>query len=914
MEILSVNLKNFKIHQAQQFTFRPGINAICGENGAGKTSIIEALAWVLFDYCSYTKSELIRNGAKSAQAWVSFISQSDGRTYRVHRCTSRGYEIFDPQLQRKLGLSTRNDIDHWLRQQLGIAGGLSLPNLFSEMIGIPQGTFTADFLKSPEGRKKVFDPILRVDDYKDAFQKALGLKNYSQAQLQATTHEIEQCQGELADWENLKTEEQALIATIATSEAQLQTLEEQLRAWEQQRQHLQAQAQHLTHLEQQQERLGLELSQLTQLQTQLQQQLTQAETAAHRCQTHALDYQAYLELAETLTSLEQQLQQRPALEHHAQNLQQDYTRQTNHLSQLELQLDQLATAQAKIHTLEPLLPQQLHLEQSLQSLRIELSTLEQAQTDAELLSQTSASLQAIIDQSQREIHALTALQPEASRLADLETEYGLLQQQRQHQNLNQGLREQLERLLKQAQTQLHELDNLTELAQGYVAAWPGSLLGKHTVETALAQGPTNYRHLLNQLHHLALGLGGTEPTLDWEHQREILSTQLQTARQAQLQLATLPIKSAQLAQHQEQWAQAEKQRQRLQSRLDQLPQLQQQAAELQAQLTTLADPRGQLQHLQAQLAQLPQLQANHGTATQTLDTLATRLQQIQAQLQALGKLEQQRQATRQQQQLHQQGYQTYLQQHSLAQQLPELQAQQQSFQAQQQQLCQRLQALTQELNQQRQAFTPETLEHLNLTIQQGQHQRGQLQGSLPLYQQQRQALQEKLAHRQSLFQQLQALQQTQAKQQVIDDFIQFSRQALNQSGPRITQYYMTSIVQVADQLFRELLDRPDVALAWTEDYEIRVQEEGHWRGFKSLSGGEQMCAALAIRLALLKVLVEIDIAFFDEPTTNMDQTRRRQLAEALGNLRSFQQLFVISHDDAFEQMTETIIRVSRQGI
>jgi DNA repair protein SbcC/Rad50 len=73
-----------------------------------------------------------------------------------------------------------------------------------------------------------------------------------------------------------------------------------------------------------------------------------------------------------------------------------------------------------------------------------------------------------------------------------------------------------------------------------------------------------------------------------------------------------------------------------------------------------------------------------------------------------------------------------------------------------------------------------------------------------------------------------------------------------------------------------------------------------------------MCAALSVRLALLKVLVDIDVAFFDEPTTNMDQVRRGQLAEALGNLKSFRQLFVISHDDTFENMTENIIRVERQ--
>jgi DNA repair protein SbcC/Rad50 len=40
-----------------------------------------------------------------------------------------------------------------------------------------------------------------------------------------------------------------------------------------------------------------------------------------------------------------------------------------------------------------------------------------------------------------------------------------------------------------------------------------------------------------------------------------------------------------------------------------------------------------------------------------------------------------------------------------------------------------------------------------------------------------------------------------------------------------------------------------------------------------------------------------------------DQLRRRQLAEALGNLKSFQQLFGSSHDETFESMTENIIRV-----
>lgn len=141
--------------------------------------------------------------------------------------------------------------------------------------------------------------------------------------------------------------------------------------------------------------------------------------------------------------------------------------------------------------------------------------------------------------------------------------------------------------------------------------------------------------------------------------------------------------------------------------------------------------------------------------------------------------------------------------------------------------------------------------------------------------------------------------------------IETAREIFKKSGPRVSEAYLHTVSSEADRLLRELLNRPDVALQWTSDYEIQVNEGGYWRPFKSLSGGEQMCAALAVRLALLRVLVNTDIAFFDEPTTNMDQMRRQQLAESLSNLRSFHQLFVISHDATFEALTEHTIHLER---
>ena len=100
-------------------------------------------------------------------------------------------------------------------------------------------------------------------------------------------------------------------------------------------------------------------------------------------------------------------------------------------------------------------------------------------------------------------------------------------------------------------------------------------------------------------------------------------------------------------------------------------------------------------------------------------------------------------------------------------------------------------------------------------------------------------------------------------------------------------------------------------LEWRNDYEVALHQRGQQRAFKQLSGGEQMAAALAIRLALLRTFQQLDVAFLDEPTTNMDDTRRANLARQLDTLRGFEQMVVISHDDAFDGLYGRVWHVAK---
>ncbi len=139
----------------------------------------------------------------------------------------------------------------------------------------------------------------------------------------------------------------------------------------------------------------------------------------------------------------------------------------------------------------------------------------------------------------------------------------------------------------------------------------------------------------------------------------------------------------------------------------------------------------------------------------------------------------------------------------------------------------------------------------------------------------------------------------------------YVRDTIKAAGPAITEQLLRNISQVANDFFAEIMDDHAAELRWDREYEVLVQRGAETRNFAQLSGGEQMSAALAVRLALLKEMSEVNVAFFDEPTQNMDQERRDNLAGQIRQVRGFRQLIVISHDDTFEHDTDNLIRLRK---
>jgi len=155
--------------------------------------------------------------------------------------------------------------------------------------------------------------------------------------------------------------------------------------------------------------------------------------------------------------------------------------------------------------------------------------------------------------------------------------------------------------------------------------------------------------------------------------------------------------------------------------------------------------------------------------------------------------------------------------------------------------------------------------------------------------------------------------------------LHFVRESIRKAGPQIARRRVQAVSYSANRIFRQILlstNRDGGAdgssdpgtLNWDNTYEVTVRRSGDDLVFKQLSGGEKMAAAIAIRIALLSLMTSnLRLLFLDEPTANMDDARRNQLAEQIAHLEGLNQLFVITHDDAFERAAHHVLQVVKHN-
>ena len=897
MLIRRLHLENFKSYAEETVTFEEGTNAIVGRNGAGKSSLVEAIGYALFDHTSAARQgDLLREGASSGRVVVRFFSSFDEREYEVERVFGKNgttrHRIFDYESGYQTLAESVTEVRQWLREHLGIERDAAMDDLFRNTIGVPQGSFTAPFLLAGGERKRIFDPLLQVDEYERAFQNLRETGRYLSDELATMDQEIARLEGQLERLPSHLVDLAAAQAAIEVLQAEARELDADLRAARATLRELDRAEQAVRQAEQAHADVRYRVQAAEGERRQAQIDLDEAARAREQVAAAEPGYHAYLAAEKRLQNLEAECVHRDRVRRSCDQALLEQARLAAQQEQAQQALAQIEQAAALLQELRPQAEEQQRLQ----------AELDEARLKAQLLPGEKRRLQAVQQDMADTNQQLESIRADLRRTSALEARLGQVEQDME--DLAERERQiQAERSAMQADlARTHEQSQALEKGEGARCPTCEADLTPGHRQELLTRNRRRTQELQGHLAHADRDLRqATQQRLERQRARGDLERALRN----------LP-------------SQAEAQR--LQARGDrdaqQVAELQESIANLNAwtermraltqQLNELGDPLSEARLLASQVAERERRQQELAQLDQALEQLDGRLAELQAEVGQYDYLDEAMQAARRTLEQHRGQHDTYLtrietarqyeaRERRLGQAVQELEA-----------LSSRLESLAQELEDARQSHDPQRHAQAREQVEALSTEATRVRTQLANQRERRDGLQREVDRLQGLEETLQTRlaqrEETLSLQRLLDEM----RTLLHQAGPHITQQFVARISHQASSFYCDIMNDYSGRLSWSEDYELSLEVNGRLRGFQQLSGGEQMSAALALRLALLRHLSRIDVAFFDEPTAHLDPERREGLAEQIMQVKGFSQLFVISHDDTFERAAQSYLRVTKE--
>ncbi|WP_298520200.1 SMC family ATPase [uncultured Methanobrevibacter sp.] len=182
MIFTKLTLNNFKSHENTVIKFNKGISVIVGENGAGKSTILEAISFALFKQHTAKKiDDLVRNNANSMYVELEFIS--NGREYRIIRSKKSMLKSSIYKKTSKDGgyvhiCTGDKEVANEIRQILDIDS-----DLFLNAIYVRQGEIADLIDKTSAEKKNLIAKLLGIDSLEKAWKNLLPIISDYENQL-----------------------------------------------------------------------------------------------------------------------------------------------------------------------------------------------------------------------------------------------------------------------------------------------------------------------------------------------------------------------------------------------------------------------------------------------------------------------------------------------------------------------------------------------------------------------------------------------------------------------------------------------------------------------------------------------------------------------------------------------------------
>ncbi|MDQ3798224.1 MAG: AAA family ATPase [Acidobacteriota bacterium] len=884
MHITRVELENIKSHAQAAFEFQRGTTAITGANGAGKTTIIEAIAWTLFDLLDYKKDDFARRGAKTkGVARVTFESGLDEREYVIYRDTANGYYVFDPQLKTRIA-DKKEEVSRFLWQHLGVEAGTDLETLFRRAIGVPQGTFTAIFMETATERKKAFDKLLKVEEYRQGAEKLRETVNFVRAGINAAQVKIARAEGELMRLETFENEHKIVSEQIENLSGSLEKLNSEVAEKRAEVKSLDEIETQVNELRTRRDRLQSESTTAEVVRGQRETETKLARAASEKLKLVEADYKTHVAALMELKNLESQRLERDKIRNQQAKIENEIIRALAERKSLNDNLAKIVEAKEKIVSLQPQTVEQNELESRREQLIKE-------KAEAAAFQKTIASLEEKILRLRESFKENNAKLKEAeSKTADARQVEIL---QKRDTDLTNQLAEFRAGLSRDEKFQ-------SEIRNGLCPILSQRCLNLKPGETLEGFIKTQFSETKKQII-----------TLEVE-QKEVFEA-LRTAREAEKFLGGLEAYRQREREIREEGIRLKTEQDALKARIENLSQLERQIAEIESRLKLLDNPKARVLAFEREARRETEFAENLSKIEKNLARLETEKSDFGEQLSKFETLDAEWKRLSDERERTAAAHREFLTNEALAKTLETREAEFAKASEKAAELKIALENSSAEFEAASQTYDRQRHLSEKAALLEAEKRLAETRATFEAAKRRESDLSAELKRLKEIRVTMQAEFKEKERLEKIGEATDFIRETLKEAAPRVARNYVYHVSLEANQMYREITGNAERTLKWTEDYGIVLEENGYDRPFVNLSGGEQMAAALSVRLALLKQLSDVRLAFFDEPTTNMDAARRENLATQIGNIRHFDQLFVISHDDTFEGYVDNVISVGAEA-
>jgi exonuclease SbcC len=490
---VQLTLKNFLSYRDATLDFR-GLHTacICGANGAGKSSLLEAITWAIWGESRATsEDDAIHTGSKEVR--VDFIFKtSQQQTYRVIRTRARGgssvleFQIETPNGFRSLtGKGVRATQDSILQH-------IKLDyDTFINSAYLRQGRADEFMLKRPSERKEILAELLKLNQYDDLEERAKDLSRQFKARAEELERSLESMKTQLQQKEAIASQQVALENELnqlqqiqAFENIQLQSLQvvqHQRQNWEEQLTFVRQQYQNLTQdCDRLEQECGVVKSQLSTLEELLSQdsEIKAGYNQYHNLQSQEESLSAKFEeytraqasrqqkqqqLTKQINEIERQLQQTQAQLEALRQQEVDIQQTLGKSTEVEAALAQLAGARQRVAQLDELQLQVAPLLQQRTTLQSQIVRV-QAGLVARL-EQLEATANQLQCQQQRQPQLQQAVMEVAMQIEELEKKRVYLQRVQEKGQERRNFIERLQAHQRDYERLLGELEQKIQMLQ-----------------------------------------------------------------------------------------------------------------------------------------------------------------------------------------------------------------------------------------------------------------------------------------------------------------------------------------------------------------------------------------------------------------------------------------------------------------